>query len=226
LTPSPESLAELFGYGFDDPGLLKQALVHRSAGSRNNERLEFLGDAVLGCVIADQVFARHPRAREGELSRMRSTLVRRESLAELANELNIGAYLKLGTGERKSGGHHRQSILADAFEAVLGAIYLDGGFEPCRQAIIDLFAEKLDAIDDFDQLKDPKTRLQEYLQSRRKPLPEYSVVEITGESHAQSFRVRCTVSDSDIEPTEGQAKSRRRAEQDAADKMLVQLDAG
>jgi len=223
LTQSPESLAELFGYRFDDPGLLTQALVHRSAGSRNNERLEFLGDAVLGCVIADQVFARHPGAREGELSRMRSTLVRRESLAELASELDIGAYLKLGPGERKSGGHHRQSILADAFEAVLGAIYLDGGFESCRQVIVDLFTEKLDAIDDIDQLKDPKTRLQEYLQSRRKPLPEYSVVEIAGESHAQSFRVRCTVSDTDIESTEGQAKSRRRAEQDAAGKMLVQL---
>ena len=223
MTQSPESLAELFGYRFDDPGLLTQALVHRSAGSRNNERLEFLGDAVLGCVIADQVFARHPGAREGELSRMRSTLVRRESLAELANELDIGAYLKLGPGERKSGGHHRQSILADAFEAVLGAIYLDGGFESCRQVIVDLFTEKLDAIDDIDQLKDPKTRLQEYLQSRRMPLPEYSVVEIEGESHAQSFRVRCTVSDTGIESTEGQAKSRRRAEQDAAGKMLVQL---
>ena len=223
MTKSPESLAELFGYRFDDPGLLTQALVHRSAGSRNNERLEFLGDAVLGCVIADQVFARHPGAREGELSRMRSTLVRRESLAELASELDIGAYLKLGPGERKSGGHHRQSILADAFEAVLGAIYLDGGFESCRQVIVDLFTEKLDAIDDIDQLKDPKTRLQEYLQSRRMPLPEYSVVEIAGESHAQSFRVRCTVSDTGIESTEGQAKSRRRAEQDAAGKMLVQL---
>ena len=225
MTQSPESLAELFGYRFDDPRLLTQALVHRSAGSRNNERLEFLGDAVLGCVIADQVFARHPEAREGELSRMRSTLVRRESLAELASELDIGAYLKLGLGERKSGGHHRQSILADAFEAVLGAIYLDGGFEPCRQAIVDLFTEKFGAIDDIDQLKDSKTRLQEYLQSRRKPLPEYSVVEIAGESHAQSFRVRCTVSDTDIESTEGQAKSRRRAEQDAAGKMLVQLGA-
>jgi ribonuclease-3 len=226
LTQSPETLAKLFGYRFGDPGLLNQALVHRSAGSRNNERLEFLGDAVLGCVIADQVFARHPRAREGELSRMRSTLVRRESLAKLATELDIGAYLKLGSGERKSGGHHRKSILADALEAVLGAIYLDGGFEPCRQVIVDLFAEKLDAIDDTDHLKDPKTRLQEYLQSRRKPLPEYSVVEIAGESHAQLFRVRCTVSDTDIESTEGQAKSRRRAEQDAADKMLAQLGEG
>ena len=226
MTKSPETLANLFGYRFDNTDFLKQALVHRSAGNRNNERLEFLGDAVLGAVIAHEVFARHPEAREGELSRMRSTLVRRESLAELANELDIGTYLKLGPGERKSGGHQRQSILADAFEAVLGAIYLDGGFAPCRQAITDLFAEKLDAIDDLDQLKDHKTRLQEYLQSRRKPLPEYSVIEIAGESHAQSFKVRCTVSDSAIQPTEGQAKSRRRAEQDAAGKMLAQLGAG
>lgn len=223
MTKPPDTLAKLFGYRFDDPGLLKQALVHRSAGSRNNERLEFLGDAVLGCVIADQVFARHPRAREGELSRMRSTLVRRESLAELANDLDIGAYLKLGPGERKSGGHHRQSILADAFEAVLGAIYLDGGFEPCRQAIVALFADKLDAVADLDQLKDPKTRLQEYLQSQRQALPDYEVIEVAGESHAQSFRVRCSVSDSGIEPTVGLAKSRRRAEQIAAGKMLDQL---
>jgi ribonuclease-3 len=226
LTKSPETLAKLFGYRFDNPGFLKQALVHRSAGSRNNERLEFLGDAVLGAVIAHEVFARHPKAREGELSRMRSTLVRRGSLAELADELDIGTYLKLGPGERKSGGHQRKSILADAFEAVLGAIYLDGGFEPCRQAIVGLFAEKLDAITDLDQLKDHKTRLQEYLQSQSKPLPVYSVVEIAGESHAQSFRVRCTVSDTNIEPTVGQAKSRRRAEQDAAGKMLAQLGAG
>jgi len=226
LTKSPETLAKLFGYRFNDSGFLKQALVHRSAGSRNNERLEFLGDAVLGCVIADEVFARHPRAREGQLSRMRSTLVRRESLAELANKLDIGAYLKLGPGERKSGGHQRNSILSDAFEAVLAAIYLDGGFEPCRQAIVTLFAEKLDAVADLDQLKDPKTRLQEYLQSQHKPLPEYSVIDIDGEAHAQFFRVRCMVDDADIEPTEGQAKSRRRAEQDAAGKMLAQLDAG
>ncbi len=226
MTKPPEILAKLFGYRFDDPGLLKQALVHRSAGSRNNERLEFLGDAVLGCVIAEQVFARHPGAREGELSRMRSTLVRRESLAELANGLDIGVYLRLGPGERKSGGHHRQSILADAFEAVLGAIYLDGGFEPCRRAIVALFAEKLDAVADLEQLKDPKTRLQEYLQSQRQPLPEYEVIDIAGESHAQSFRVRCSVSDVDIEPTVGQAKSRRRAEQDAAGKMLARLGAG
>ncbi len=225
MTKSPESLAKLFGYRFGDPGFLKQALVHRSAGSRNNERLEFLGDAVLGCVIADEVFARYPGAREGELSRLRSTLVRRESLAELANELDIGAYLKLGPGERKSGGHHRQSILADAFEAVLGAIYLDGGFEPCQRAIVALFAKKLDAIADLDQLKDSKTQLQEYLQSQHKPLPEYTVIEVAGEAHAQSFRVRCAVDDTGIEPTEGRARNRRHAEQEAAGKMLAQLGA-
>jgi ribonuclease-3 len=226
LTRSPEALAQRLGYRFHDLALLKRALTHRSSGKNNNERLEFLGDAVLGCVIAEEIFRRHPRAREGELSRLRATLVRRESLAALAQSLEIGSFLRLGSGERKSGGHHRNSILADGLEAVLGAIYLDGGFEPCRACIIELFEERLSGVTDLSELKDAKTRLQEFLQSRQQPLPEYSVVETTGDAHDQRFRVRCHVGDSDNPPTEGIARSRRKAEQIAAAQMLKQLEAG
>jgi ribonuclease III len=224
LTSSPEALAKSLGYQFDDPKLLKQALTHCSAGSRNNERLEFLGDALLGCVIAAELFDRHPKAREGELSRLRASLVRRESLAELAQGLEIGRYLKLGAGERKSGGHNRNSILADALEAVFGAIYLDGGFVVCRQSILGLFSDKLAAVADPETLKDAKTRLQEHLQSRQMALPEYTVIEVSGEAHAQSFRVQCTVGDSRLAPTQGGARSRRQAEQKAAGRMLEQLE--
>jgi ribonuclease III len=224
LTSSPEALAKSLGYQFDDPNLLKQALTHCSAGSRNNERLEFLGDALLGCVIAAELFDRHPKAREGELSRLRASLVRRESLADLAQGLDIGRYLKLGTGERKSGGHNRNSILADALEAVFGAIYLDGGFAACRQSILGLFSDKLAAVADPEALKDAKTRLQEHLQSRQMALPEYTIIEVSGEAHAQSFRVQCALGDSQLAPTLGSARSRRQAEQKAAGKMLEQLE--
>jgi ribonuclease-3 len=224
LTSLPEALAKSLGYQFDDPNLLKQALTHCSAGSRNNERLEFLGDAVLGCVIAAELFDRHPKAREGELSRLRASLVRRESLAELAQGLDVGRYLKLGAGERKSGGHNRNSILADALEAVFGAIYLDGGFAACRQSILGLFSDRLAAVADPEALKDAKTRLQEFLQSRQMALPEYTVIEVSGEAHAQSFRVQCALGDSQIAPTLGSARSRRQAEQKAAGRMLEQLE--
>jgi len=224
LTSKPETLAKALGYPFDDPNLLKQALTHCSAGSRNNERLEFLGDALLGCVIAAELFDRYPKAREGELSRLRASLVRRESLADLAQGLEIGRYLKLGAGERKSGGHNRNSILADALEAVFGAIYLDGGFAACRQSILGLFSDRLAAVADPETLKDAKTRLQEFLQSRQMALPEYTVIEVSGEAHAQSFRVQCVLGDSQIAPTQGSARSRRQAEQKAAGKMLEQLE--
>jgi ribonuclease-3 len=224
LTNSPEALAKSLGYQFNDPNFLKQALTHCSAGSRNNERLEFLGDALLGCVIAAELFDRHPKAREGELSRLRASLVRRESLADLAQGLEIGRYLKLGTGERKSGGHNRNSILADALEAVFGAIYLDGGFVACRQSILGLFSDRLAAVADPEALKDAKTRLQEFLQSRQMALPEYTVIEVSGEAHAQSFRVQCVLGDSQIAPTQGSARSRRQAEQKAAGRMLEQLE--
>ena len=224
MTSPPEALAKSLGYQFDDPNLLKQALTHCSAGSRNNERLEFLGDALLGCVIAAELFDRYPKAREGELSRLRASLVRRESLADLAQGLEIGRYLKLGAGERKSGGHNRNSILADALEAVFGAIYLDGGFAACRQSILGLFSDRLAAVADPETLKDAKTRLQEFLQSRQMALPEYTVMEVSGEAHAQSFRVQCALGDSRLAPTQGSARSRRQAEQKAAGKMLEQLE--
>jgi ribonuclease-3 len=224
LTNPPEALAKSLGYQFDNPNLLKQALTHCSAGGRNNERLEFLGDALLGCVVAAELFERYPKAREGELSRLRASLVRRESLADLAQMLDFGRYLRLGAGERKSGGHHRDSILADALEAVFGAIYLDGGFAVCRQCILGLFSDQLAALADPQSLKDAKTRLQEYLQSRQMALPEYAVIEVSGEAHAQSFRVQCTLSDNDLPPTQGHASSRRHAEQMAAARMLEQLE--
>ena len=224
MTSPPEALAKSLGYQFDDPNLLKQALTHCSAGSRNNERLEFLGDALLGCIIAAELFDRYPKAREGELSRLRASLVRRESLADLALSLDFGRYLRLGAGERKSGGHHRNSILADALEAVFGAIYLDGGFAACRQSVLGLFSDRLAAAADPEALKDAKTRLQEYLQSRQMALPEYAVIEVSGEAHAQSFRVQCALGDGRLAPTQGSARSRRQAEQKAAGRMLEQLE--
>ena len=226
MTRSPESLAENLGYRFDDLELLQRALTHRSSGKKNNERLEFLGDALLGCVIAAEIYRLYPKAREGELSRLRASLVRRESLAGLAQSLDIGSYLRLGPGERKSGGHHRNSILADSLEAVLGAIYLDGGFVPCRDCILALFADRLSDLTDLSELKDPKTRLQEFLQSRQQALPEYTVVETTGDAHDQRFRVQCRISDADTPLTEGVARNRRNAEQKAAAQMLEQLEAG
>lgn len=223
MTRSQELLQKALGYSFTEPQLLQQALTHRSAGSRNNERLEFLGDAILGCVIAEELYERYPRAREGELSRLRATLVRRESLAEIALELELGRYLNLGSGERKSGGYRRDSILSDALEALFGAIYLDTGFRATRGRILALFADKLESLSSAASLKDAKTRLQEYLQAQRKPLPEYTVTEVSGEAHAQSFRVDCVVRDLDVGPTQGEGSSRRQAEQEAAEKMLTLL---
>jgi ribonuclease-3 len=224
LTKSPEPLAKKLGHDFRDPTLLQRALTHCSAGSANNERLEFLGDAVLGCVIAEELYQRYPQAHEGELSRLRASLVRRKSLAAIAQTLEIGQYLHLGTGERKSGGHHRDSILSDALEALFGAIYLDDGYAACRTCILGLFSDVLDNLSEVAALKDAKTRLQEHLQSLSLDLPEYKVIEVTGEAHAQFFKVECIVSDN--APTLGQGKSRRHAEQGAAEKMLSQLLAG
>ena len=224
MTGAPGLLEQALGYAFAEPQLLRQALTHRSAGSRNNERLEFLGDAILGCVIAEELYERYPQAREGELSRLRATLVRRESLAAVAHALEVGSYLHLGSGERKSGGHRRDSILADALEALFGAIYLDSGFRATRTSILALFADKLESLSGAAGLKDPKTRLQEYLQAQRKPLPEYTVTEVSGEAHAQSFRVACSIQDVDVTPSHGEGSSRRQAEQDAAARMLALLE--
>jgi ribonuclease-3 len=201
-------------------GLLERALTHRSAAGENNERLEFLGDALLGFVIADELLHRFPGADEGRLSRLRAALVKKESLAELARGLDLGDFLSLGAGELRTGGHARDSILADALEAVFAAVYLDQGFDGASRVILSLFSEALAVVGREETTKDPKTRLQELLQARRRPLPEYEVLDISGSQHAQRFRVRCALTDGE-ERTEGEGTSRRRAEQQAASGMLA-----
>ncbi len=225
MSRSLEGLGRSLGYRFQDAGLLKTAVTHRSAGSDNNERLEFLGDAVLGFVIAEWLYTLFPQASEGQLSRLRASLVKKETLAGIARELNIGEYLQLGSGELKSGGFRRDSILADALEAILGGIIMDSGFEACRNSIHHLFADRVGRLSAGDELKDPKTRLQEYLQSRKLTLPEYEVVEVSGQAHRQRFVVECRVKDVQ-QPARGTGSSRRRAEQAAAETMLAQLQAG
>ena len=190
---SPAQLENRLGYSFSDPELLQKALTHRSAGRNNNERLEFLGDAILGCVIAEELYRNFPHVREGRLSRLRSSLVRRETLAAIGNTLGIGEHLRLGPGERKSGGHRRDSIISDAVEALMGAIYLDSDFGQCRRCILALYADRLHGLSDKVVLKDAKTRLQEYLQARHLELPHYSVLVTGGQAHARHFEVECEV---------------------------------
>jgi len=206
-------------YRFEDPELFARALTHRSATGRNNERLEFLGDAVLDFVISDAVFQRRPDADEGDLSRLRAALVNDTSLAEISAELGIGDFLILGSGERKTGGHRRASILADALEAIFGAVFVDSGFTAARDMIERVFEQRLDALPDASELRDPKTRLQEWLQARKLSLPEYALDSVTGKDHKQKFAVTCTVIELS-QTTEGEASSRRRAEQEAARHML------
>tara|TARA_R110002126_G_scaffold119373_14_gene260283 strand:+ start:1589 stop:2263 length:675 start_codon:yes stop_codon:yes gene_type:complete len=208
------------GYQFAQPELLEQALTHRSCKGKHNERLEFLGDAVLGMIIAQTLFEQFPQTREGDLTRMRSALVKGVTLAEIAQELAIAQYLRLGPGELKSGGHRRESILADALEAILGAIFLDRGMEACRERILVWFGERLKHIAPGEQ-KDSKTRLQEYLQGLRLALPVYDVIATTGEAHQQTFTVRCSVPG--IKPITATGSSRRKAEQDAANAALEQI---
>lgn len=205
-----------------DEGLLAAALTHRSASSRNNERLEFLGDAVLNLVVAEQLYRLYPQASEGDLSRLRARVVSAEPLAEVAQRIGLGERLLLGSGELKSGGFRRQSIVADALEALIGALYLDGGLEVARGAVLRLLAERIAAAPHPEALKDSKTRLQEYLQSRALPLPSYTVESVEGEPHAQHFRVQCRV-DSLGRSALGEGSSRRRAEQEAAQRVLEQL---
>lgn len=219
MTDSLDNLAERLAYRFNDRALLDEAVTHRSVSERNNERLEFLGDSILNFVIADELFHRQPRESEGALSRLRASLVNRETLAAIARQLDLGGHLRLGSGERKSGGRRRDSILSDALEGVLGAVYLDGGFEACRTLIVRLFAERLQHLPDAADLKDPKTRLQEYLQSARLELPSYHVLEVAGKAHDQLFRVECRIPGID-HVTVGEAGSRRRAEQRGAEAML------
>jgi ribonuclease III len=211
------------GYAPRDVALFRAALTHRSAAGPNNERLEFLGDAVLNLVIARQLYASFPQAAEGDLSRLRARLVSREPLAEVAAALGLGAMLQLGSGELKSGGFRRQSILADALEALCGAIFLDAGLTAVEAVIAQLFEARIAALPAPEALKDAKTRLQEYLQSRSLTLPRYAVLGIEGEDHAQTFRVSCEVPDLRLR-VEGGGSSRRRAEQQAAERMLAQIE--
>lgn len=218
-------IARALGREFDNPALLREALTHRSAGAANNERLEFLGDALLNSIIAIELFRRQPQAPEGELSRLRAALVRGETLAGIARELDVGAALVMGEGERKSGGHRRESILADAVEALVGAVFLDSDFETVRALVLDLFAGRLEDLPSADELKDPKTRLQEFLQSRRYAPPDYEVVDVSGADHAQRFTVRCRIAALDCEQ-QATATSRRKAEQRAARACLDSLQGG
>jgi len=211
----PSAVASRIGHRFRDPELLRQSLTHRSHGPRHNERLEFLGDAVLNCVIAAVLCDRFPRLTEGALSRARASLVNQESLFNLAHGLGLGDALQLGEGELKSGGFRRPSILADALEAVFGAVFLDGGFEAARNVIVAIFEPILADLDPRSHDKDPKTLLQEYLQGRRLPLPQYAVVATRGEAHDQRFEVECVIPELDVR-ARGEGVSRRAAEQHAA----------
>lgn len=218
-------LQTTLGYQFNDTHLLQQALTHRSCPGDNNERLEFLGDAVLEVVISDIVFRMHANAPEGDLSRLRASLVKDTSLAELSSNLGLGDHLVLGGGERKSGGHRRESILADALEAIFGAVYLDAGFEAARGVIERAFGDRLSNLPSVDELRDPKTRLQEWLQARALGLPKYELAGVSGKAHQQTFEVSCSVRDGTTMTT-GSGTTRRNAEQESAEKMLVALAGG
>lgn len=223
MSQSLDTLSRRIGHTFSDPSLLELAMTHRSYGGQNNERLEFLGDSIVNFVIAEALFQRFSQAREGQLSRLRARLVKGPTLAELAREMGFGDYLRLGSGEMKSGGHRRESILADAVESVIGAIYLDAGMEVARARVLAWYAERLEAISLQDTQKDPKTRLQELLQSRQLPLPRYEVVAVAGEAHAQTFTVECHIEMLDGHAT-GVGASRRHAEQKAAEQALARLE--
>ncbi len=215
-------LQRALGHEFDDPELLALALTHRSSGRRNNERLEFLGDSIVNHIVAEAIYQRFPEAREGDMSRMRASLVRGDTLADLARELELGAHLVLGPGERKSGGYRRGSILADALEAVAGAILLDGGIERCRECVLGWYRARLGELSLGGAKKDAKTELQEFLQGRGKPLPEYELLETSGEEHRQQFRVACHIGEPAL-AVEGRGGSRRKAEQEAARAALERL---
>ena len=210
-----ESFSDSIGYRFSDPELLTRALTHSSYGADHNERLEFLGDSVVNCAIAAALYRKFPSLPEGDLSRMRASLVSDPSLAALAGARGFGAVLRIGAGERKSGARGRPSTLAAALEAVVGAAFLDGGFEAAQRVVDTLFAESLQALDALGTAKDPKTRLQEYLHSKRLPLARYSVIETRGKAHELLFHVACEIPELGIR-CEGEGKSRRSAEQEAA----------
>lgn len=214
--------SDSFGHAFKDAQLLTLALTHRSAGAQHNERLEFLGDSIVNFLVAEALFAKFPTADEGALTRMRAELVRESSLAGIARTLSLGDRLRMGPGEVRSGGFRRESILSDALEAVIGAIYLDAGLAACRQVVMPWFDGRLAGLDPKgDTGKDAKTRLQEWLQGRQRGLPVYTLVSETGEEHARTFHVLCRLDDGTS--AEGSGKSRRRAETIAAEAILAQL---
>jgi ribonuclease-3 len=221
----PFEFGQSFGHVFHRPELLQQALTHRSLGPNHNERLEFIGDAALNCVIAMTLFQRFPHMPEGELSRLRSHLVNKDTLFRLAKDLDLGREVHLGEGEIKSGGSARPSILADTLEAVFGAVFVDAGFDAARTAIEHVYAAELAGLDPAGPAKDPKTRLQEWLQARRMPVPEYAIVAVRGEAHLQSFDVECRIPALDIAAV-GSGASRRAAEQAAAARAYEQAAAG
>jgi ribonuclease-3 len=216
-------LEQILGYTFADKTKLNTALTHRSLGQDNNERLEYLGDALLGFIIAEAIYRLYPGASEGELTRLRATLVKGETLAKLARKLNLGSYIKLGASELKSGGWRRSSILANAIEALIGAIYLDGGMDICRERVLQLYGDILKTSTPETLIKDPKTRLQEHLQSLQMNLPEYKVVMERGEAHDRIFTVRCEIPAMTIS-VQAEGKSKRNAEQAAAQLALDTLN--
>ena len=216
-------LQERLQYQFRDPELLSLALSHRSCGSSNNERLEFLGDSILGVTVTDFLYHQFPQAREGDLSRMRSQIVRAESLAQVAKKLQLGPELSLGPGEMKSGGQRRDSILGDTVEALIGAVYLDTGIDAARGAVNNWFKELLAAASDAQPVKDAKTALQEWLQQRSKPVPQYELVNTGGEAHSRLFTVSCKI-DQVNKTISATASSRRKAEQLVAEQLLSELE--
>lgn len=224
MIPDYQKLCRAIDYEFKDIKLLTEALTHRSVGSINNERLEFLGDSILNFVVAEQLFDQLPGSREGDLSRLRASVVKKESLVEIAKTLKLGDYLSLGSGELKSGGFRRESILADAVEAIIGAVLRDADFNTAKALIIRLCETKIKQTIEEGPEKDAKTRLQEYLQSRRYRLPDYQVTDISGKAHQQTFSVTCVIKEMKI-TTEGEGRSRRVAEQQAAQKALDSIAA-
>lgn len=223
MPPHLTALEQCLGHTWRNHSLLTQALTHRSHGASNNERLEYLGDGVLNCVVGMMLYQRFPELPEGRLSRLRANLVNQDSLHEIARELDLGRYLRLGEGELKSGGASRPSILADALESLFGAAFLDGGFETASAMIERLFNERINAINPTVQGKDAKTRLQEWLQSRHHGLPCYTLVDTSGQAHAQTFHVECRIAALDI-TTLGQGCNRKTAEQVAAKEALAHVE--
>ena len=219
MTSALSNLIRQLDHDFADPALLDRALTHSSKSTENNERLEFLGDSVLNLIISAVLYERYPGVAEGELTRVRAGLVKKETLAQLARRLQLGDYLKLGAGELRSGGFARDSILADALEAIFGAVFRDGGIESARKVILRQYDELLRQVTPDTVIKDSKTLLQEYLQSHALATPVYNVIEVSGKAHNQNFRVECIVPMLE-QPVEGSGKSRRAAEQEAAAKAL------